>query len=110
MACDRPQTNETPKLPSIPEVVWQQPTETITNQVKLNITNNDSMIHYTQEKTTIASQTLPPNGRQTQNYVVTTERPPGNQIGNEPVSFLNCSKICPTNNQNTEQHVTTTLD
>ena len=30
-ACDRPETNEIPKLPPIAEVVWQQPTETITD-------------------------------------------------------------------------------
>ena len=39
---------------------------------------------------------------------MTKEQPSGNQTGNEPVSFLNCSKNCPTDIQNTEQHVTTT--
>ena len=38
----------------------------------------------------------------------TTEHPPGNQTGNEPVLFLNCSKESSTNTQNTEQHVVTT--
>ena len=46
-ASDRLETNEIPKLPPTPEVVWQQPTETITDQAKLNNTNNDSMKHYT---------------------------------------------------------------
>ena len=91
-------------------VVWQQPTEPIMNQVNLNNTNNNSIIHYTQEKTTVASQTSPPKGTQTPNYVVTTEHPPGNQTGNEPVSFLNCSKNSSTDIQNTEQHVTTNLN
>ena len=37
------------------------------------------------------------------------EHPPGNQTGNEPVLFFNCSKNCPTVFQNSEQHVTTTI-
>ena len=41
-ARDRPETNEIPKLLPIPEVVWQQPTETITDQANINNTNNDS--------------------------------------------------------------------
>ena len=36
-----------------------------------------------------------------------TEQPPGNQTGNEPVPFLDCSNNS-TNTQNTEQHVVTT--
>ena len=48
-------------------------------------------------------------GTQAQNYVVTTDHPPGNQTGTEPVPFLNCSKNCPTDVQNSEQHVKTTL-
>ena len=47
---------------------------------------------------------------QPQNHVVATEQPPGNQTGNEPVSFLNCSKISSTNIQNTEQPVVVTLN
>ena len=81
---------------------------TIVDQVNLH-NNNDSIIHYTQKKTTVASQTLPPKGTQPQNYVVTTEQPSGNQTGNEPVPFPNCSKNCPTDIQKPEQHVTTTL-
>ena len=37
------------------------------------------------------------------------EHPSGNQTGNEPVSFHNCSKKSSTDNQNTEQHVVTNL-
>ena len=37
----------------------------------------------------------------------TTEQPPGNQTGNEPVPFHDCSKDS-TNTQNAEQHVMTT--
>ena len=33
----------------------------------------------------------------------------GNETGNEQVPFLSCSKNCPTDIQNTEQHVTATL-
>ena len=62
---DRPETTEIPELPPIPEVVWQQPSKTITDQANLNITNIDST-----SKTTVASQTLPPKGSQPQNYVV----------------------------------------
>ena len=38
----------------------------------------------------------------------TTEQSSGNQTGNEPVLFLDCSKNYSTNIQNTEQHVVTT--
>ena len=37
-----------------------------------------------------------------------TEQPSGYQTGNEPVSFLDCSKNSSTNTQNTEPHVATT--
>ena len=109
-ACDRPETNEISKLPPIHELVWQQPTETITNQDNLTNTNSDPKKHYTQEKSSVASQTPPTKGTQPLNYVVTTEQPSGNQTGNEPVLFLHCSKNCSTDIQNTEQHVKTTLN
>ena len=102
-ACDRPETNEISKLPPTPEVVWQQPTENVTNQNNLNNTTNDSTL-----KTNVGSQTSRPKGIQPQNYVDTTEHPPGNQTGNELVPFLDCSKNSSTNFQNTEQHVVTT--
>ena len=110
-ACDRPGTTKTPKFPPVPEVAWQQSPETFTDQCNFNNTNNDSTIYYTHEtwKTTVASQTSPPKGFQPQNYVVTTEQPPGNQIGNEPVSLLSCSNNCSTDIQESEQHETTTL-
>ena len=59
-------------------------------------------------KTNVASQTSPPKGTQPQNHVVTTEQSSGNQTGNEPVWFLDCSKNSSTNTQNREQHVVTT--
>ena len=37
-----------------------------------------------------------------------TEKSSGNQTGDEPVSFLSCSQDSSIDNQNTEQHVTTT--
>ena len=40
--------------------------------------------------------------------MVTTEQSSGNQTGNEPVSFLNCSKDSSTDSQNAQQHITTT--
>ena len=101
-ACDRPETNKISKLPPIPEVVWQQPTEIVTNQDNLYNTNNDSTL-----KTNIASQTSPPKRTQPQNHVDTTQHPPRNQTGNELVPFLVCSKNSSTNTQNTEQHVVT---
>ena len=101
---ERPEANETPILPPIPEVVWQQPTETITDQDKMYNTNNDST-----SKTVVASRTSPPKVTQPQNYVVITEHLPENQTGNEPVPFLNNSKNCPTGMQNSEQHVKTTF-
>ena len=40
----------------------------------------------------------------------TTEQSSGNKTGNEPVSFLSCSKNYSTDIQSTEQHVATTLN
>ena len=102
-AWDRPEIHEKPKLPPIPEVVWQQHTENDTKQDNLNNKNKNSTL-----KAQVASQTSPPKGTQSQNYVDTTEHPPGNQIVNEPVPSLDCSKNS-TINQNAEQHVVTTL-
>ena len=104
------QRAEIPIFPSTTEVVWQQPPETITNQCNLNKTNIDSTIYYTHKilKKTVARQTTPPKETQPQNYVVATEHL-GNQTGNEPVPFLNCSKNCPTDTQKSQQHITTTL-
>ena len=70
VACDRPETNKISKLPPIPEVVRQQPTEIVTNQDNQNNTNNDSTL-----KTVVASQSSPPKGTQSQNYVDATEQP-----------------------------------
>ena len=92
------------KLPTIHEVVWQPPTETITNQDNLNIINKNSTL-----KTNVASQTTPLKETQLQSHVVATEQPSGNQKGYEPVSFLNCSKTSSTDVQNTEQLVVTIL-
>ena len=110
-ACNRPETNEISKLPPVPEVVWQQPADTITDQFNLKNTNIDSIIYHTQEtsKTTVANQTSSTKGAKPQNHVITMEHPPRNQTGNEPVPFLNCSKNSPTDIQISEQHVTTTL-
>ena len=99
-APDRPETTETPKLPSTPEVVWQQTTETTTDQAEFKNTNIDST-----SKTTVANQTSPRKGTQPQYYVVTTEHPPGNQTGNEKVPFPNSSKNYSTDIHNSEQHV-----
>ena len=101
-ASDRPEIAKNSKPPPIPEVVWQQPTENDTKQDNLNIINKDSTL-----KTNVASQTSPPKGNQPQSYVDTTERPPGNQTGNEVVPFLDCSRNS-TNTENAEQHVVTT--
>ena len=81
-ARDIPETNKTTKLPPIPEVVWQQPTETITKQNDVNNIIKDST-----SKADVASQTTPPKGNQPQKYVDTTEQSSRIQTGNEPVSF-----------------------
>ena len=57
---------------------------------------------------TVSSQTSLPKAIQPQNYVVTTEQPPGNQTGDEPVPFLNCHNNCSTDIQKSEQQITTT--
>ena len=49
--------------------------EIIANQDNLHNFNKDSVIHFTKEKTTVASQTSPLKGTQPQYYVVTTEQP-----------------------------------
>ena len=54
-ACDTPETNEISNLPPIPEVVWQQPTEIVTDQDKINNTNNDSTL-----QTNVVNQTSRP--------------------------------------------------
>ena len=110
-ACDRSETTEKPELPPVLEAAWQEPSETSTKQCNLNINNNDSTIQYTPEtiKTTVASPTSSPKGTQPQSYVDATEHPQGNQTGNEPVPFANCSENCPTDTQISEQHVTTAL-
>ena len=100
-ACDRPETKIS-KPPSIPEVVWKQPTEIVTDQDTLKITDNDSTL-----KTNVARQTSPPKGTQPQNRVAATEQPPGNQTGNEPVPFPDYPKNS-TNTQNAQQHAETT--
>ena len=104
-ACDRPETHEIPKLPPIPGVVWQPPTDIVTDQDILNNTKTDSTL-----KTTVASQTSPPKGNQPQRRVAATEHPTGSQTGNEPVPFLNCFKNSSTVIHNTEQHVVNTLN
>ena len=101
-ACDRPETIELSKLLSIPEVVWQQHREIVTNQDNLNNNHNDSTL-----KTNVASQTSPPKGTQPQNHMDTTERSSG-KTEIEPVPFLDCPKSSSTNTQNTEQRVVTT--
>ena len=63
-ACHRPETNEISRLPPNPEVVWQQPTETTTDQDNINNANNDWTL-----KTKVASQPSPPKGTQPQNHV-----------------------------------------
>ena len=98
-ARDRPETNGVARLPPIPEVVWQQPTENDTNQDNSNNTNDSTL------GTNVAGQTSPPKGTQSQNHVDTTEQPSESQTGNEPVPFLACTKNSSTNTQNTEQHV-----
>ena len=77
--------------------------EIIPKQDDINNTTSNSTL-----KTDVASQTSPPKGTQPQNHVDTTEQSSGNQTGNEPVSFLSCSKDSSTDSQNAEQHITTT--
>ena len=42
--------------------------------------------------------------------MVATEQPSGNQTGNEPVLFLDCSENSSTSTQSSEQHVVTILN
>ena len=57
-------TNEISKHPPFPEIVWQQPTEIVTNQDNLNNTHYDSTLEMN-----VANQTSPPKRTQTQNHV-----------------------------------------
>ena len=61
-------------------------------------------------KTNVASQTSPPQETQPQIHVVATEQSSGNQKGNKPIPFLDCSKDYSTDVQSTVQHVATTLN
>ena len=76
--------------------------ENDTEQANLNNINKDLIL-----KTDVASQTSPPKGTQSQNYMDITEHPPKKQTRNELVPFLDCSQNT-TNTQNAEQHVVTT--
>ena len=60
--------------------------------------------------TIVASETSPSRGFQPQNYVTSSEQPPGNQTGNEPVPFLSCSTNCFTDIQESEKHTLTTFN
>ena len=51
-ASDRPEITKEVKLPRIPGVVWQQPTENDTKQRNLNNINKDSTL-----RTNVAGQT-----------------------------------------------------
>ena len=110
-ACDRPQTIKTTEFLPILEDVWQQPSETSKNQKNLNNVKKDLTGQYTQETqmTNVPSQTWPPKGVQPQNYVTTTEQPPGNQIATKPVSFFSCSNNFSTKIHETTEYTTTTL-
>ena len=57
---------------------------------------------------TAASKTSPPKRIQPQNYVIATEQSSGNQTGNDPAPFFNCSNNCPTDIKDSENHATTT--
>ena len=105
-ACDRAETNKTPKILPIPKVVSQQPLETFTDPYSLDSTTNASSIQYTTKtsRTTVASQTSQPKGIPPQNYVVATEQPSENQTGTNQYRFLTAPII-----QESEQNVTTTI-
>ena len=45
----------------------------------------------------------------THTHFIATGQSPGNQTGNGQVPFPNCSKNCPIDSQESEQHTTTTL-
>ena len=94
----------------MPEVVWQHNPEIFGDQHNLKNTNFDSTIEYTQKisQTTVAGRTSPRNETQAQNYVMAAEQTPENQTRNEPVPFLECSKNCPTDIQDSGQHGITT--
>ena len=74
-------------------------------QDNINSINKNSTL-----KTDVAGQTTPHKGNQPQKYVDATEQSSEDQTGNEPVTSLSCSKDSSTDNQNTEQHITTTPD
>ena len=86
-ARDRPETKKS-KLPPIPEVVWQQPTENVKNHDNLNNTTNDSTL-----TANVASQTSPPKGTQPQNHVDTTEQSSGNQTRKSQYCSLTAPRI-----------------
>ena len=102
-ARDRPETNEVFKLPPIPEVVWQQPTENVTNQDNLNNFYWQLDFKNKCSKSNVATQGSPttePRGHHGKTF---------RKSDREWASIvLDCSKNYSTNTQNTEQHVVTT--
>ena len=116
-AGDRPETITMTKLSPNLEVDLQQPPETSINQHYLITIRNDCTKQTTQEThrlidtqmSDVARQTSPPTENHPQNPVVFTEKPPVNQTGNEPVPFFSCSNTCPTDIQESEKHILTTL-
>ena len=89
----------------------QQASQKPINQYNKKNTNNDSTLHCTREtqKTTVVSQTSPPKGMPTHAHFIATGQSPGNQTGSGQVPFLNCSRKCPIDSQELEQHTATTL-
>ena len=116
-ACDRPRTAKITGLSPIPEVFWQQPPEATVDHHELDNKHNDSARNTNQtteeleskQINDVASQTLPPKTLQLQKSGTAAEQF-REKIGNEQVSFLDNSNICPTGIHESRTHLMTTSD
>ena len=91
---DRPEITQ-PKLPPIPEVVWQQPQETHVSNIYQTVTNeNHENTHMseTKQRSDVESQTSPIKETSPQVSVSSTEPFLGNQTRSAPVQCPKDSK------------------
>ena len=105
------------KYPSIPEVVCQQPRETIINHHKLDDIKNEFPIKTTQETQGLenmqlsdeAGQTSPPKGLQLRNSEFLRTSSEKIKPGTNDYSSSTHTKICPTDILEANKHIMTAL-
>ena len=117
-AVDSPETVKTTKLPTIPEVIWQQPLETSVNHNKFDIIINHAAIETSQRNQRlknmqliyVASQTFQPEGHQPQIFGPVTLQFRRNRFRNRLVPFPNGPNSCQNDIQETDTQKMVTLN